>query len=104
MGAVKQHDRSEASGSMSGVDRAFKTIFYQLGQASAVVDVGMGQDYTVYLPGIKEEHAVADDISRVAALEQSAVQQDLEAIVESKQVAGAGDLAGCPAEFDVHLV
>ena len=63
----------------------------------------MGQYDTIYLSGFEKKHAITDDISRVAALEQAAVQQDLKAIVECKQVAGAGDLAGCPAEFDVHM-
>ncbi len=81
MGTIEQHDGSQAAGSMCGVDRAFKTILDQLGKASAVIDMGMRQYNAVYLPRIKEEHAVADDISRVAALEQSAVKQDLKAIV-----------------------
>lgn len=103
MRTVEEHDGGQAARSMCGVNRAFKAILDQLGKPSAVVDVGMGQYDTIYLSGFEEKHAITDDISRVAALEQAAVQQDLEAIVECKQVAGSGDLAGCAAEFDVHM-
>ena len=75
VGGVPQHDVAQAAGGPGGVDPAPVALFGQQGQMAAVVDVGVGQQDPVDLPGGDGQGLVLVDI---LALLHAAVDQEMQ--------------------------
>ena len=46
---VHEHDIVQVGGCVRGIDRPLESLFYQVRQVAAVVDVGMGEDDSINL-------------------------------------------------------
>ena len=45
--AVREHEREQVRGRLGGMDRALEAMLGQLGQQTAVIDVGVGQQHEI---------------------------------------------------------
>lgn len=81
-GTVQQHDGAKATGGVSAENRAFETVFYQLGEAPAVVNVGMRQDYAVDFFGIEEPLFIKILHFFARTLVEATIEQNFKTIVQ----------------------
>ena len=89
MGAVRQQDGAQLLSGLGAVDPAFEALFDQLGQQSAVVHMGVGQDYRLNIGRIEHEVFFIKGFHQFGTLEHTAVQQYLPA-ADFYHIAGTG--------------
>ena len=101
VGGIAQHGVAEIDGRGSSVDGAAKAILDEQGNASGVIDVGMGEDHRFDGSGIDGKIPVEVFGLFAPALEHAAIEQVLFAI-HFEVVHGAGHSAGraVKCEFD----
>ena len=98
VGAVQQHDAHQLAGEAAGIDLSGVAPLVKQGDASGMVDMGMGSEHIIHLAGCKGQLVV---VNLVPALLQAAVHQDpLAAGVDA--VAAAGDRAGSTVKCQLH--
>ena len=93
MAAVREHEGEQVRGRLRGMDRAPEPVLGELGQQTAVIDVGMGQQDEVDGVGLEGKAAVVELTHRLGALEHAAVDQEPTPAVLDP-IAGAGHGAG----------
>ena len=99
VGAVTQHDVAQGAGGGGGIDRAPEALLVQQGQMAGLVDMGVGQQHKVQLPGRDGQGFV---FKQVPPLLHAAVHDAL--FVPHLDIgAAAGDLMGGAQKCDLHI-
>lgn len=98
---IRKHDAAQVAGGRGGVNVTVEAVVVQLGEITAVVDVGVREHDAVDRLRVKRELTIALHGFCTATLVEAAVEQDPLAI-DFNQVLGAGGGAGGAAEFDFH--
>jgi hypothetical protein len=96
-GAIAEHDLGQLGRVPCGEHRAGETLAGQRGQVSAVIEMGMGEDHRIDLPGRQRQWLPVTPPQLPSALEQAALQQDPR-ITSLDQELAAGDHARATQE------
>ena len=100
LGRVAEHDLGEVDGAVRGMDRSAVALLHELGDAAAVVEMGVGEEERVNGPRlVGERQPVAGDLFR-AALEHPAVDEDA-SVTDGHEELRAGDGTDRPQELDL---
>ena len=75
LGRIAQHDRRQGPRRWGAVDRSIEAVADQMGQVTAVIDVGVAEQHGVDVLGAKGKLLVTLAALGSMALEQPAVQQ-----------------------------
>ena len=97
-GGIHEHDPQQVAGQAGGDDGPLKAVFHQQGQTAAVVDVGVGDQNAVDLPGGEGQGVV---LQLVAPLLKAAVDEQL-LPPGFQHMAGAGDFLVGAVESQFH--
>ena len=98
VGAVAQHDVTQGAGGGGSVDRAPEALLIQQGQMAGMVDMGVGQQGKVQLPGRDGQRLI---FKQVPPLFHAAVHNAL--LVPHLDIgAAAGDLMGGAQKCNFH--
>ena len=81
MGRVRQHYGRQITGGRGGVNRAGKTVLNQLGQQTAMVNVGVGKQYEINFGGIKGKRGIVVFFQLFIALKHTAINEKTAAFV-----------------------
>jgi len=76
LGAVAEHDLGQFCRVARGVNLAGEALARQRGQVSAVIEMGVGEDHRIDLPGRQRERLPVTPPQLPRPLEQPAVEQD----------------------------
>jgi len=101
MGGIKQDNSGQLTCGCGTDNFALKAAFDQQRQATAVVKMGMGEQYIVNAGGIEAKFRSIVLIEFMTALKQAAVDQDFLSGT-FKHVTGTGDVAICAVEGEFH--
>ena len=96
VGAVPEHDLAQLRGDAGGEDLSLKTVFIEEGDIPRMVDVGVGQQEEVNVPGLYRErlvfikvapllHAVVHQAGHTSHLDKGAAARDLVAGAQKRQ-------------------
>ena len=93
--ASRSKARQSSIRTACGEDAAFETRKRELGQKAAMVDMSVGQDYSIYAFGVERERLVVERLQRLRALETGRNRQAwrLDAF---QQEAGSGHASAAP--------
>jgi len=101
IGGVVQQQRQQIAARGVGVDRAAKAALHQQGQTPAVIDVRVAEDDRVDRRGVERKRLQVAARRITPSLHHAAVKQQGPP-TDPQYVAGAGDLARCTEELDLH--
>ena len=99
VGAVTQHNVAQGAGGGGGIDRAPEALLIQQGQMAGMVDMGVGQQGKIQLPGRDGQRLV---FKQIPPLLHTAVHDAL-FISHLNIGAAAGDLMGGTKKCDLHI-